>query len=207
MKASKLFLIFIALAFAGIIIYSFSNVKIEDTYASNIQEERENKNNEFKNAEDSPLLPNQKIKFQELEYYPVDKNYKVKAQFELNPIRETIRLSYTDGSEKLYLKYGTAYFQLNGKDQQVTVLKPTFFEDEEYLFLPFYDETSALETYGGGRYIDMDTDVGKTLTIDFNLAYNPYCAYNADYKCPLPPKENKITVPVNAGEKLFQLNH
>jgi len=207
MKAPRLILIFAAVVFAVIMIYSFSNVDIEDKYASNIEKERTEKDQEFKNGEDSPLNEAQEANFEHLNYYPVNKQYKITAQFELNPMKETISLAYTDGTEKIYLKYGFAYFTLNGKEQKLAILKPTFYEDEEYLFLPFYDETSTIDTYGGGRYLDLSTDVGKTIEIDFNRAYNPYCAYNKDYRCPIPPKENKITVSVEAGEKKFDLTH
>ena len=207
MNASRLIIIFIAAILAIIFIYSFKNVGVEDTYQSNMQKERNEKNEEFKNGDDSPLTEEEKIAFEGLNYYPINRRYVVEAQFMANPLKETIRLSYSDGSEKLYLKYGTATFTLDGIEQNLMILKPTFYENEEYLFLPFYDETSAIETYGGGRYIDLDTDVKNTITIDFNLAYNPYCAYNGNYRCPIPPRENRITVPIEAGEKKFDLTH
>lgn len=207
MNASKIIILFIAVILGIIFIYSIKNVEVEDKYQSKIQKERDEKNEEFKNGDDSPLTEEEKSEFKGLNYYPINKRYIVEAQFMPNPLKETIQLSYSDGSEKLYLKYGTAIFTLDGKEQSLLILKPTFYENEEYLFLPFYDETSALETYGGGRYIDLDTDVKNTIKIDFNQAYNPYCAYNANYRCPIPPRENKITVPIEAGEKKFDLTH
>ncbi len=207
MKSSHIFLIVAFLVLGASIIYLLNNVKVTDKYNSIIEKERVEKNEMFKNGEDSPLTYQQKIQFNALNYFPIDKQYLVEANFELNPMKETIRIGYSDGSEKLYLKYGFATFNLLGTEQKLTVLKPTFFEGEEYLFLAFYDETSTAETYGGGRYIDLDPEPGNTIKIDFNLAYNPYCAYNTEYRCPLPPKENQITIAVKAGEKKYDLNH
>ncbi len=207
MKSSKIFFLVALIVLGASVIYLFNNVSVADKYFSIINKERIEKNELFKNGEDSPLTFNQKLTFDSLNYFPIKKEFLVKATFETNPTKETIRIGYSDGSEKLYIKYGFASFILMGQPQQLTILKPTFFEGEEYLFLAFYDETSTVETYGGGRYIDLDPNPGNTIEIDFNKAYNPYCAYNGEYRCPIPPKENQITVAVTAGEKIFDLNH
>ena len=207
MKSTVIFSVVAILVLGASVVYLMNNVSVTDKYFSIIEKERKDKDEVFKNGDESPLVFQQKLQFTSLNYFPVDKQYLIKADFELNPLKETLRIGYSDGSEKLYLRYGFATFDLMGERQKLTVLKPTFFEEEEYLFLAFYDETSTLETYGGGRYIDLDTDPGKTIDIDFNRAYNPYCAYNEEYRCPLPPRENQVTVAVKAGEKIFDLNH
>lgn len=203
MKTSRIYTIFVIAALFVIFGYTISGMKFSNNYPLKIEEERKEKDETFKNGEESPLTEEQKEQFSGLNYYPVDEKYKVKAVFSLNPKKEKIKLTYTDGSRKTYLKYGFATFELEGIPQKVAILKPVFFEDEEYLFLPFYDETSALETYGGGRYLDLEPDPDDFITLDFNRAYNPYCAYNAEYRCPIPPKENKITIAIKAGEKIY----
>ena len=107
----------------------------------------------------------------------------------------------------LYVKYGEISFNLNGEKFKLNVYqnlelikKPGF---KKHLFLPFSDLTSGNETYIGGRYIDMEIPKGKTIIIDFNQAYNPYCAYNYKYSCPIVPLENDLATHINAGVKKF----
>lgn len=204
MKTSRIYTVFIVVAVLAIAVYSISGMKFSNNYPVQIEKERKEKDEMFKNSDESPLTAAQKANFDSLTYYPVDEKHKIKASFILNDKKEKLELAYTDGSTKTYLKYGYAKFELNGIPQQVTILKPTFFVDEAYLFLPFYDETSALETYGGGRYLDLDPNPDDIIELDFNKAYNPYCAYNHEYRCPIPPKENRISVAVTAGEKNFE---
>jgi len=119
---------------------------------------------------------------------------------------ETPENNITDGSQRAYYVYGNAHFHLEGKELDVTVFKPVKTETD-YLFIPFYDETSADLTYGGGRYVEPTITDNGSLEIDFNLAYNPYCAYNHTYRCPVPPQENSLNVSILAGEKIPDFVH
>lgn len=205
LKTSYIYTGFIIAAILAIAIYSLSSVDISDNYVPKIEKERKDKDVTFKSTDESPLTESQKNLFESLSYYPVADKYKIKAKFTLNKNKqEKIELTYTDNTKKVYLKYGFAEFEIDGIPQQVTILKPDFFVAKKYLFLPFYDETSALETYGGGRYLEPDKDSNGFIILDFNKAYNPYCAYNEEYRCPIPPKENQITVAIKAGEKTFE---
>ena len=116
----------------------------------------------------------------------------------------------SSGITKKFIKFGVLKFKLNGKGQSLNVfqidpeIRAKFPEYADLLFVPFKDFTSGKETYGVGRYIDIKTPKGKKVTLDFNLAYNPNCAYGNDkYSCPIPPKENFLRVEIKAGEKSF----
>lgn len=137
-------------------------------------------------------------------------NYKVAASFKA--LKDTVGFMMpTSGKEpKRYFRYGYIDFSLDGKKLKLTVFRskdlmtdPTY---KDYLFLPFTDLTSGEESYGGGRYIDLEIKHIKNnkLIIDFNKAYNPYCAYSDEYNCPIPPRENDMAVAIKAGEKNFE---
>ncbi|TNF44645.1 MAG: DUF1684 domain-containing protein, partial [Cytophagales bacterium] len=101
------------------------------------------------------------------------------------------------------LHLGALPFTIDGTEYALQVYAPKDTSDGNYWFIPFTDATSGGETYGGGRYLDIDDVSSDTVFVDFNYAYNPYCAYNPDYACPLPPKENLLTISIEAGEKNY----
>ena len=107
-----------------------------------------------------------------------------------------------------YVKYGEAHFKINGKQLKLNLYKSTkpYSEPgyEDYLFLPFTDLTSGDGSYGGGRFLDARIPEGNTILLDFNKAYNPYCAYNSMYSCPIPPKENDLDIRIEAGVKDYK---
>jgi uncharacterized protein (DUF1684 family) len=108
------------------------------------------------------------------------------------------------GSAREYLKYGQFTFDVNGEAATLQVYQDA---DDGYFFLPFVDATAPEETYGAGRYLDIEPTAGGQFTIDFNYAYNPYCAYSDRWSCPIPPKENRLTVRIEAGEKNYHQDH
>jgi uncharacterized protein (DUF1684 family) len=105
----------------------------------------------------------------------------------------------TNGKEQVFRRYGIVHFEVDGAAAQVTLYSSA---GSHEVFLPFRDATSGKETYGAGRYLDLRAH-GDEVVIDFNYAYNPNCAYNPDWNCPLPPAENWLKVPIRAGEKTF----
>ena len=164
-------------------------------------------NEEFSNIETSILEPEDFKNFEGLEFYPLDEKYIVKARFERTPNEKPFLMQTTTNRKPEYIKYGKIHFTLDGKNLVLSVFKSTQAYDQEgyedYLFLPFTDLTSGNGSYGGGRYLDLRIPEGDTIIIDFNKAYNPYCAYNPKYSCPIPPEENDILVRVEAGVKNF----
>ena len=168
---------------------------------------QKNLNEEFADADKSPLTEEDRLEFKELDFFPIDSNFIVEATFVRAKNEKAFEMKTTTERAPLYVKYGVISFSLNGEQfelnvyQNIELSKRKGFKD--YLFLPFSDLTSGKETYIGGRYIDMKIPKGKTITIDFNQAYNPYCAYNYKYSCPLVPLENDLLTEIKAGVKKF----
>lgn len=152
----------------------------------------------FKSDPDSPLSREQKLVFEGLRYFPENPLLRMDLKLErLNPV-ETIEMQTSTGDTQKYERYGRIHFQVDGQNAELTVYKNRY-----GLFLPFVDSLANHETYGAGRYLEPELLSADTLRVDFNLAYNPYCAYNENWSCPLTPFENRLKVPVRAGEKLF----
>lgn len=164
-------------------------------------------NVEFADATKSPLTEKDRTDFKGLDFFPIDKSFIVEAKFIKSKNEKSFEMKTTTDRMPLYVKYGEVSFTINGENFKLNVYqnlelikRPGF---KKHLFLPFSDLTSGNETYGGGRYIDLEIPKGKTITIDFNQAYNPYCAYNPKYSCPIVPAENELLTNVNAGVKKF----
>ena len=144
-----------------------------------------------------------------MQFYPVNKQYRIAATFELKENSEWFLMATSGKIKKEYRVYGTLSFFVNDTAVKLNIYQSKQLmaspEYADYLFIPFTDKTTGFDTYGGGRYIDLRmTDIkGALYIIDFNKAYNPYCAYTAGYNCPIPPKENDLAVAVVAGEKNY----
>lgn len=179
----------------------------DDNYLIPLKKEREDKDLSFRSRTNSPFEEADRRMFTNLVYYEPNLNYRVKVKLEDIEPKDTVHMPMTNGSTEAYLRYSLANFELNGEPQRLTLYKKVK-EEEEKLFVPFTDKTNGFDTYGGGRYLDVPFKEGaKTATLDFNRAYSPFCAYNPDYVCPVPPKENRLTVAVEAGEKNYDKVH
>jgi len=165
-------------------------------------------NSEYKDASKSPLKEKDREKFKGLDFFKFDSIYLVTAKFVRTVDEQPFKMKTTTDRLPEYVKYGELIFDLKGKPfklniyQNQDLIKKEDFED--YLFLPFLDNTNGEESYGGGRYIDMRIPDGDTIIVDFNSAYNPYCAYNEKYSCPIVPRENYLDTEVRAGVKAFK---
>jgi uncharacterized protein (DUF1684 family) len=154
-------------------------------------------------SENSPFGDESKKNFSGLQYFPPDPKFRVNAAVVRINGTEVVSVLMNDGSTEDYYRYGFAEFRLKKKPQRLMLLKAASNLQSGRLFLAFTDNTNGSITYGGGRYINLFQQTEGRVTIDFNMAYNPYCVYNADYVCPLPPAENRMSIPVRAGEKLY----
>jgi len=167
----------------------------------------EAKNAEFKNPETSPLADKDRIDFESLVFFEPDTSYVLTADLVRTPNAKPFQMPTTTGEKSTEVVYGILHFKLHGKKLELEVYqnKELMLEDgyEDYLFLPFTDETNGIDTYGGGRYIDLRIPKSNVITIDFNRAYNPYCAYNKKYSCPIVPKVNHLNTRILAGVKAF----
>lgn len=177
------------------------------SYLTKIQSHRNDLNTQFKDKEHSPLTPQDRKKFKALAFFPIDSTYRVTATFTRAADTPPFKMKTSTDRLPEYQLYGTLTFDLHGKKQVLEVYQSLRLRvQEKYsnnLFLPFTDETSGAESYGGGRYLDVKIPKGNTLVLDFNKAYNPYCAYSYRYSCPIPPAQNHIQFPVKAGVKKF----
>lgn len=194
---------------AGILIYTFQGTASKDEaekakYLEEILQERRDKTNFMLHDEQSPLTEKQKKSFSGLNYFEPQPAFRIEARAEENEEKELLTLPTSDEKQKPFKKWGYAVFEIEGKEQRLLLLQPAYGPDMEGLFLPFSDATSADETYGAGRYLDLEMPKNKKLVLDFNKAYNPYCAYAEGFSCPFPPKENILPVAIRAGEKTFE---
>ncbi len=164
-------------------------------------------NAEFKDASKSPLKDKDRKDFRGLDFFKFDLAYVVTATLKRTPDSKWFKMKTTTSRVSNERVYGVLSFELKGETYDLNVyqgeelMKKKGFED--YLFLPFLDDTNGDTTYGGGRYIDLRIPKGDTIVIDFNKAYNPYCAYNEKYSCPIVPRVNYISTEVKAGVKAF----
>ncbi|MEM9078307.1 MAG: DUF1684 domain-containing protein [Bacteroidota bacterium] len=173
-----------------------------------IIEFQEEMNASFRDPETSPLPDRLRKDFESLSFFKADTSYRVWARFERTPDAVPFLMPSTTDEQTEEVVYGIAHFELNGKQHQLEVYQtPALLSQEEYedyLFLPFLDDTNGEETYGGGRYIDLTIPKRDSILIDFNKAYNPYCVYNKKYSCPLVPRQNYLRTKVRAGVKDFK---
>lgn len=204
MKFSKIIIAIGVILLGVIIVYSVSSGSGDEEYLKAILEERREKNEFMKNSESSPFVEG-KSSFDSLKYFDPNPKYKVVADLEPVKNKKVWVLTTSTGEENRYLDYAWVEFALDETKNRLLILEvmdsgPT----RGTLFLAFADGTSTKETYGAGRYLDIKKIPGATsITLDFNKAYNPYCAYVDNFSCPLPPKENIIGVRIEAGEKSY----
>jgi uncharacterized protein (DUF1684 family) len=169
-----------------------------DTYVAAIEAERAEKDYYLRRDPYSPIEDRQS--FTGLNYYPPDPAFRFTLA--LNPVEpEPLTFQTSTGDERVYQRIGTVEFEVEDQSAQLAIYKS---EDYDELFLPFRDATSGVETYGAGRYLEPVELGSGELLVDFNLAYNPYCAYSEAFSCPLPPVENCLKVAIRAGEKKYK---
>ena len=179
-------------------------------YTASIKNFQYELNTEYADKEKSPLTKEELKSFKALEFFPIDSTYKVLAAFELEENSTFFEMPTTTDRKPIYKTYGTATFSLAGKKLKLHIYQNQgLIKKSEYrnhLFIPYTDKTNGTESYGGGRYIDLEIPEGNTIIIDFNKSYNPYCAYNYKYSCPIPPRENDLPIAIKAGVKAYK-NH
>jgi len=204
MRPTHFFIVLILAGVIGFVLYSLRGGQSPEDFAGEIGRERSAKDLFMKNDKDSPFAGLQ-IEFKGLQYFSPDLKYKIHAKLVPIENKKMIVLPTSDGQEKSYLEHAYAEFELDGMLNRLLILEIT--DEGPYrgtLFLAFADETSARETYGAGRYLELKKVPGApSLVLDFNKAYNPYCAYSDKFSCPFPPKENVLKVAIKAGEKSY----
>lgn len=179
--------------------------------STDVKEFRDGRDKEFRNRIESPLKDEDFAKFSGLNYFPVDDRFRVTAKFTRTPEEKYFEMPTSSGITKKFIKFGTLKFEIDRKPFALSVYQidpavlAKFPEFADLLFVPFRDLTGRDSTYGGGRYIDIKMPEGSKVILDFNLAYNPNCAYGSDkYNCPIPPRENTLMLSITAGEKRYK---
>ncbi len=203
MKSSHLLVIVFIVAVAGFVFYSLRGGQSDEGYNQTIQKEREDKD-AFMKGDESPFTDTTEV-FTGLKYSTPDLKYRVAAALEEIDTKKVVVLTTSDGKDQKYLEYAYATFSLDGVENKLLLLEIMDMGPQRgKLFLAFADATSAMETYGAGRYLDVKKVPGATsIMLDFNQAYNPYCAYSDTFSCPFPPKENILKIAIRAGEKSY----
>lgn len=205
MFKNKSFLLSIFAALLAIVVFSLVGTDelqpvaiAENSYLISIQNIRKDKDAYLKTAKESPI--ENKADFKGLKYFEVNTDFKVSAKLDILATGQKINIAMTGGETEEYEAFANATFELEGQKCALKIFKA----EDGSLFLPFKDLTTNKETYGSGRYLDLDmrTIKDQQIEIDFNRCYHPYCAYNHTYTCPVPPAENLVNVAVKAGERL-----
>ena len=195
------------LLFSLFLILNCENKKRYDKNFTPFQKEM---NEFFKDASISPLKEKDLKNFEGLDFFDFDSSYVVNAALIRTPEEKSFKMKTTTDRLPEYIKYGIVTFDLFNKSYSLNIYRNLDIINnegyEDYLFLPFLDDTNGFESYGGGRYIDLDVTEEDNLVIDFNSAYNPYCTYNEKYSCPIVPRENYLPLEINAGVKAFAKN-
>ncbi len=171
---------------------------------SNLEQFRAGKDEFFRDAPDSPLTASQHRTFKGLSYYDENPALALELTAVPFPIRELVTMQTSTGGEAVYERWARVTFEVDGVEAGLTLYREP---GSGHIFLPFQDSNAGTETYGAGRYMEvLPLDEGRVL-LDFNYAYNPYCAYNDGWSCPIPPAENRLKVPIRAGERTFEAGH
>lgn len=168
---------------------------------SELTEFRRSKDQFAGQDDQSPLTPEQQKDFHGLNYFDENPSLNLVLDVDTFDKPETIEMQTSTGDIAEYIRWGRVSFDVEGESAELTLYKDS---DGHSVFLPFADATSGSETYGAGRYIDVLVSHDGKASVDFNYAYNPYCAYNEMWSCPLTPSENRLKVPIRAGEKNFK---
>ncbi len=178
-----------------------------DSAVYDIEQHRKKQEEEMRDPEKSPLDKKLRKKFKGLNYYPINLDYRLKAIFVKTENPTLFKMKTTTSRLPEYQKYGEVHFKLDGQDwvlevyQSPEISKRPGYED--YLFIPFTDETNGIDTYEVGRYIEFRIPTSNQVILDFNKCYNPYCSYGSGYSCPIPPEVNRLPLKIPAGEMKY----
>jgi uncharacterized protein len=174
----------------------------EEDYQAKIAAIRAAKDESFKSDPDSPVPADKKATLLPLAYFPIDELYAVPATLEPAAERTRLEVPTSTGKIRQIERIGTLKFSIKGQSLRLTAFHDLESREINRLFVPFSDLTNGTETYPAGRYMELDPTPTGIYVVDFNIAYHPYCYYSPEYDCPYPPKENRLEVPIRAGERM-----
>ena len=193
-----------AAALAALAVEGCARSSSNESYASRLLAERAAKDAAFRTSADSPIPPDRRAEYLPLAYFPPDETYVAPAS--LAPIEPalalTVEMPTSTGTRRLMRRVGMLQFMLKGQSLRLTAFVEANESGTQPLFVPFTDLTTGTETYAAGRYLELEPTQTGIYTIDFNRAFNPFCHYNPAYDCPFPPAENRLQLPIRAGERV-----
>ncbi len=195
-----------AAVFALIAVMLACNTR-ELPYADGISAWRYEKDQFMQRSSDSPIPPEQRATFPPLPYFPIEPEYRVPASLAVDRSNDVIEIPTSRGERRPHNRVGTLSFTLKGRLLTLTAFVEVGQQDTNHLFVPFGDLTNGTETYPGGRYLELDRTATGIYDLDFNRAYHPFCYYNPKYDCPYPPRENRLPMPIRAGERMSAAKH
>jgi uncharacterized protein len=172
------------------------------SYPDEIAAWRANKDDFMRKSDESPVPRDKRATFAALPYFAIDEQYRVPAALKVSPTEQVIELSTSTGVPRRMRRIGTLAFTLKSQPLALTAFADIDDAQLRRLFVPFGDLTSGTETYQGGRYLDLERTASGVYDLDFNRAYHPFCVFDSKFECPVPPRENRLSVPIRAGEKL-----
>ncbi len=194
--------------FSLLILYSFACSTAQDPsdcYSEHLRFKHEQEVH-FASEEESPLTEEDRMRFRSLNYFEFDERYCMEAEWVRTEGEEPFEMATSTERKPMYVKYGEVHFNYGDEQLKLSVYQSLSLKENEeyadYLFLPFNDMTNGVETYGGGRYMDLRIPENGMVLLDFNNSYHPYCAYNYKYSCPIPPEENSLNIAIHAGVRV-----
>ena len=188
----------VAVAITGLIACTAKEIP----YDQEIATWRADKDRFMRESSESPVVPADRSAFPPLAYYPINAEYRVPASLTVARAEDVLEMQTSTGQRRKMQRIGTLEFTLKGQPLKLTAFAEATDTDLRRLFVPFHDLTNGSETYPGGRYLDLERTATGVYDLDFNRAYHPFCLFNATYDCPVPPRENRLPLPVRAGETL-----
>jgi uncharacterized protein (DUF1684 family) len=197
-------LVLSAVAVVGLLVGGCARSSSDTSYAGKLLAERAAKDEAFRTSANVPIPPDKRGEFLPLSYFPPDESYVAPASLApIEPAREpTVEMPTSAGTRRLMRRVGTLEFLLKSQPLKLTAFMEANERGTQPLFVPFTDLTTGTETYSAGRYLELEPTPTGIYTIDFNRAFNPFCYYNPTYDCPFPPAENRLQIPIRAGERV-----
>jgi uncharacterized protein len=179
----------------------------EVPYPDTISEWRAEKDRFMQRSSESPIPPEERATFPPLSYFPIEPEYRVPASLTVDRSNDVIEIPTSRGERRPHNRVGKLSFTLKGRLLMLTAFVEVGQQDTNHLFVPFGDLTNGTESYPGGRYLELDRTPTGIYDLDFNRAYHPFCYYNPKYDCPYPPRENRLPIPIRAGERMSAAKH
>ena len=186
----------------GLLLLTIACTAKEVPYPDSINAWHSTKDEFMRRSADSPIPPERRASFPPLSYFPVEPEYRVPAVLTVARGQDILEIPTSRGERRPHQRVGKLSFTLKGQLLTLTAFVEVGQEDLRHLFVPFGDLTNGTETYPGGRYLDLERTPTGIYDLDFNRAYHPFCYYNPAYDCPYPPRENRLQIPVRAGERM-----